>query len=127
MFEIGVEHTHSFKYIGLQLHKNTNSICIDQVSYAKGIQQTFISKERLSREKDPLSPKETKELRVLIGQLNWLAMQTRLDILFQCCELINKIKSATVEDLVQANKVLKQAKKKKIILKFRKLEDVEKC
>ena len=61
MFEIVVEHSHSFKYIGLQLHKNTNSICIDQVSYAEGIQQIFISKEHFSTEKDPLSPEETKE------------------------------------------------------------------
>ena len=98
MFEIGVEHSHSFKYIRLQLHQNTDSTCIDQVSYAEGFKLIFLSKERLSWKKDPMSSEETKELRVLIGQLNWLAMQARPDILFQCCELMSKINSATVED-----------------------------
>ena len=52
-------------------------------------------------------------------------MQTRPDILFQCFELMSKINSATVEDLVRPNKVSKQAKEKKIILQFPKQEDIE--
>ena len=38
---------------------------------------------------------------------------------------MSNINSATVEDLVRANKVLEQAKTKKIILKLPKLEDIE--
>ena len=47
LFEIGAEHSHSFKYTGLQLHWDTDSICIDQVSYAEGtgIQRIFLSKD----------------------------------------------------------------------------------
>ena len=38
---------------------------------------------------------------------------------------MNKINSTTVEDLVRANKALKQAKERKIMLKSPKLEDIE--
>ena len=62
VLEIEVEHSHSFKFIGLQLHQNTDSICIDQVSYAEGIRLIFLSKECLSRKKDPMSLKETKQV-----------------------------------------------------------------
>ena len=44
---------------------------------------------------------------MLIGQMNWIAIQTRPDLLFSCCELASSMKNATVNDVIKANKVLK--------------------
>ena len=50
--------------------------------------------------------KQIHNFRALIGQFNWLATQTRLDILFECCNLLGKIKSPTIDDAKRANKLV---------------------
>ena len=120
IYEIRTEHVNSFKYLGLNIKQNKSAIMIDQVAYIQNISPIHIGKERLSQKQDSVSNEELKSLRILIGQLNWVATQTRPDLLFGCCELMSFTKNAKVEDLIKANKLLKQAHEKDVVLKFTK-------
>ena len=54
--------------------------------------------------------KQIHNLCALIGQFNWLATQTRPDILFKYCDLLGKIKSATIDGAKRANKLANKIK-----------------
>ena len=63
--------------------------------------------------KDRISATEVTETRQLIGQLNWLATQTRPDISCDVSELSSMLKQGNVECLKQDNRVVTKAKKEK--------------
>ena len=46
------------------------------------VEPICLNKERSNQRHYPVNKEELKKLRALIGQLNWIAMQTRPDILF---------------------------------------------
>ena len=62
--------------------------------------------------KDRISATEVTETRQLIGQLNRLATQTRLDLTYDISELSSILKQENVECLKQANRILKKRKRK---------------
>ena len=70
-----------------------------------------------------LSTKKMHELRILVGQLNWLATHTRPDIYFDCCELTGSMKEAKIADMIKANKILQRVRSKKVVLKFRSIRN----
>ena len=59
-------------------------------------------------------------LRTLIGQFNWLATQTRPDILFKCGDLLGKIKSPTIDDAKRANKLVNKIKSEERVMTLKK-------
>ena len=66
--------------------------------------------------------KEKKALRSAIGQLNWLATQTRPDLAFAVSDLGSDQKNATVKHLIKANKLIKWCKSNNVSLFFPKLD-----
>ena len=64
--------------------------------------------------------KQIHNLRALIGQFNWLATQTRPDILFECCDLLGKIKSPTIDDAKRANKLVNKIKSEERVMTLKK-------
>ena len=60
-------------------------------------------------------------MRTLIGQLNWLCINTRPDISYDVLELSCDLKKPKVRNLIKANKVLKKTKLNKCNLFFPKL------
>ena len=68
-----------------------------------------------------LTKDEITELRSAIGKLNWLN-RTRPDLSYDVCELATNLKIATVEHLIQANKVIRKAKQNEVRLYFPKLD-----
>ena len=62
------------------------------------------------------------QLRSLVGQILWAANQTRPDISFDACMLAAKLKNATrVQDILDANKVVKKVKSETVKLNFQHL------
>ena len=64
--------------------------------------------------------KQIHNLRALIGQFNWLATQTRPDILFESCDLLGKIKSPTIDDAKRANKLVNKIKSEERVMTLKK-------
>lgn len=63
-----------------------------------------------------ITPEETTQLRSLIGALQYASVHTRPDLSAKIGELQSSVPKATVRDLVQANKVLHEAKVHKVSL-----------
>ena len=62
----------------------------------------------MTNKSDPLNENELKSYQTLIGQLSWIANQSRPDITFAICELSRAIKNATINHLIQVKKVLEK-------------------
>ena len=68
--------------------------------------------------KDPLTAKESQQLKAVAGQLNWVSSQTRPDISFDSCQVSVSCKDATIEDLFKANKSVKKLKSEHVSLQY---------
>ena len=107
-FEIGKQGMGDFRYIGLQITQHTDHIMMDQDAYIEGLMPIGISATRISQKQESLTKDEISQLRSVIGQLNWIANQTRPDVCFDNLELSVSIKDPKVEDIIKANKVIKK-------------------
>ena len=108
----------NFKYIGLNIKQEENNLTLDQIKYISTIKvlniKGNINKERV------VDDNEKRNFRALIGQLNWVATQTRPDILFDVSDLSSKYSNTKVEDCNRADKVLRNILRDNIIIKFSK-------
>ena len=120
-FRISSDLHDSFNFLGLDIKETCSGVDMDQNIYAEGIQYVPCSdrgdKHRL------LTEDEKAPLRSAIGQLCWLANQTRPDIAYDVCQLSVRYKSATVSDIFIANKTIKRVKNNDLKLTFPKLID----
>lgn len=116
-FQIGTEEENSFKYTGLEITSDSFSINLATSEYSKSI--TEIDTIGLgSDKKRPLTPSEITTLRSKVGQINWIAGQSRPDLSFDNCLLANKISKPTVMDLYVANKVVRKIGTQNIKIHF---------
>ena len=128
MFKIGNSASKSFKYIGLNI-KNVadGSTNIDQYDYTESVEAICISKARNNNRNSELNEKEKGEYRALIGQLNWVAMQTRPDIAFDVGDHSTKIKNATVADICSLNKIVNRLKNDQYSIHYPVMPDLRSC
>ena len=119
-FQIGSTETGTFKYVGVNIINTESFIGVDQEHYIGTLQEVAICTGR-SRN-DDLTPDERSEYRSIVGQLNWVATQTRPDILFEVCLLSSRFESARIEDLMHANKVVRKVKANAVMLKFQNVQ-----
>ena len=118
-FSIRTEAAGAFEYLGLRVVQNDDfSITVDQIEYVESMEEIFIDPSRKSAKDEPLSKKEKRSLRSLIGQLGWVSGQTRPDLAFDYCDLSSRVKTATVKDLFHANKVVAKAKSEHTVLTY---------
>ena len=86
-----------------------------------------ITGDRSKQKHLDLSEEELKSFRALIGQLLWASNQTHRDISFNLSELRNSVNHATVEHILSANRVLKNAQNKLATLTFPYMENLMQC
>ena len=91
---------------------------MDQNEYIDSLDYINISKNRKQQKNDKLSSDEIDELRSLVGQLGWVAGQTRPDLAFEVCQLSSSINHSTVNDLIKANKLLAKAKNENVSIRL---------
>ena len=120
-FSVGDESdSKSFKYIGLQIEQAESEITLSQHLYCQDIREIDMS--HMGSAKDtPLSVADVTLLRSLSGQLNWAATQSRPDIAFSNCMVSSRIKNATRESILKANKTVRSIHSSPVYLRFSKL------
>ena len=119
IFQVGSIHKSAFPFLGVALRQNEDmSIIIDQNSYASTLKPIPVSTARSKERSERISSVEEKQLRSLIGQLNWLSGISRPEICFDVSVLSSKIRTATVDDLLNCNKLLKHVHSNPTFIKF---------
>ena len=101
-FKISSDLHDSFKFLGLQVHQEESGITVRQNSYAEQVQSINISEDKDKRR--PLEDEERAMYRKTIGQIGWVANQTRPDLAYDACQLSVAYKNATVEDAPLQNR-----------------------
>ena len=119
LFLVGAVEQGVFKYVGLKLVNSPNGdVTLDQCEYAATINKIPVTGRRAAMKTSDLSEEEKTEYRSLVGQLNWIATQTRPDILFDVCELSVNFQNATVEHLLRLNKVVDRIHNHQVRINF---------
>ena len=95
MFKIKSEEVAEFQYIGFNIKNNKDNVKLGQNEYKKKLKCIPVGGGR--NLKDRISTTEVTETRQLIGQLNWLATQTRPDLSYDVSELSSILKQENVE------------------------------
>ena len=112
LFPFGSKRERSFVFTGLQLDQEINGdITLNQKDYINDIPTIDVARERRKDTKQQVSSQELQSLRGLIGSLQYAATNTRPDISCKLSLLQAKISSATVQDLLNANRILEEAKR----------------
>ena len=97
------------------MQQNSHSVVIHQNNYIQNIKPINKDSSSLTRS---LTHQETRQLKALVGQIQWVAKQTRPDAAYTACELSTRVKSATVADVRRANKQLKNMQQTKVSVKI---------
>ena len=119
IFRMGKETSEAFTYIGINIKQNDDmSITIDQENYTNSLNLISLTKEQILDPHRKLNEKETTSLRSAIGQLNWLANISRPEISYQVSTISAKIKTATISDIKETNKIIKFVKQNKSFITF---------
>ena len=107
-FIIGKENSMPFQYLGLNLSENSmKNTFLDQSDYiSQSVQVSNIH----------TSTSIPDRMRSTVGKLLWISTQTRPDISFNVCQLANRIKSATENDLKFTLNVIKHVQNDEVVL-----------
>ena len=126
-FLIGSSESESFKYVGLNINSSKGVAFVDQNQYILTLSPVKISVARSSIKSSELSEQEKREFRSVIGQLNWIATNSRPDISFEVSELSASFKNACIADLLRLNKLVKWIQQESYRIAFRALKSLEGC
>ena len=127
-YPFGSKKSKDFIFTGIHIPQQWDgSIELDQTQYIEDIPAIDIERSRRQKPDEPVTPDEKQALRGLIGNIQYAATNTRPDLSAKLRLLQAKINCATIKDLSEANRLLKEAKQHKdtkIIIKSIPLQDV---
>ena len=101
--------TFTGRKIGQDPH--TKEISISQKGYFDDVEAIPVDRQRRKRLNDKLTEKEMTQLRSLVGKLAWPARETMPQLGFGVSEIQQAMAEATVERLLEANALLRKARK----------------
>ena len=129
-FKIGKRKSGDFRYVGLKIKKEEKGISVNQDLYAEEIEEVrFDVKGRSNIDK--LDKDETRLLRGIAGQINWISSQTRPDVSFDSLDvsfdsLSVERNKASIGTLKRANKVVRKIKMRESEIFFPEVGELEK-
>ena len=110
-FPFGSKKEGSFIFTGIQLSQQWDgSIELDQTQYVQDIPSIDIPRHRRVDLESLVTTEERQSLRGLVGSIQYAATNTRPDLSAKLSLLQARINQAQVKDLVDANKLLSEAK-----------------
>lgn len=99
------------EFLGRRIVRNGDgSITIEQKEYCAKLKSIDLDRVRRRDKDDKLTEQEKSLLRGVAGGLNWLTTATRPDIAAQTARVQQHIANGTVKDLIEANKVVAEAR-----------------
>lgn len=111
-YPFGSQKTGSFVFTGIQMQQRSDkAIVLSQSEYIRKIKPISIIPERRSKLEEIVTEEERQALRAIIGSLQYASVNTRPDLASRLSMLQSKINKAQVETLIEANKVLHEAKR----------------
>ena len=100
----------SFVFTGIHLSQLPDfSIVASQKDYVRNIPAINVGKNRRDQPDSPASEDEVTKLRAIIGSLQYAATHTRPDVAARLGEVQVQLSKPTVQTLLLANKVLREA------------------
>eukprot|EP00439_Symbiodinium_sp_Y106_P041778 s2027_g5.t1 len=97
-----------FTWCGKYFEKHPDgTITISRQAYRENLKSVFVPKHRKSDPTALLSPQGHKQLRMLLGSLQWLVAQLRFDLAF-CVSSLQGESPPTVGTLLRANEAVKE-------------------
>ena len=117
-----------FRFCGKNIIQKDGNIEIDQYDAIEGVDYMTLSRDRRQQVNAPLTEHEKSLFRGLIGQLGWVARQSRPDIMVNVSMAAQSMGAPKIRDVIQLNKTVKMLKessdaKWKFIASDLKLED----
>ena len=110
-YPFGSKRDTNFTFTGIQLTQDKQfNIFLSQRDYIFAIEAIPIERQRRKQESLPVTEGERQNLRGLIGSLQYAATNTRPDLSARLSFLQSKINCATIKDLLEANRLLGDAK-----------------
>jgi len=107
----GSHKTQAFTFTGIEVNqRGDNSIHLSQSSYVRKIKPIAIDINRKSQTNSPITEDEKLALRGLIGSLQYASTNTRPDLASKLSFLQSAINNATVDTLLEGNRLLHEAK-----------------
>ena len=111
-YPFGAKKVSSFTFTGIDLtQKEDNSIIMSQSTYVRKIKHIPIEPNRKTQMELDVTEAERGLLRGLVGSLQYAAVNTRPDLASRLSQLQSSINKAKIENLLEANKLLHEAKK----------------
>ena len=111
-YPFGSKKNQSFVFTGIEMCQNADySITLSQEKYVSKIEPIYVKGDRKSQPEEPVNDEEKQGLRALIGSLQYASVNTRPDLASRLSFLQSQVNGATVNTLIQANKVLHDAKR----------------
>ena len=127
-YPFGSKSSNDFVFTGIHVHQNDDhSIELDQTKYIEDIEPIHIDRHRRQDPSQSVNENERQGLRGLIGSLQYATTNTRPDLAAKVSFVQSKITIACINDLLEANRILheaKQSKTTKIVIKSIPLEDL---
>ena len=115
----GSQKSQNFTFTGIHLEQFPDfSIKASQSEYVQAISQIDIGRPRRMQPDAPVSEQERSKLRGLIGSLQYAISHTRPDMASKLGEIQTQVTQATVQTLLHANKVLREAQEQSSVCIF---------
>ena len=103
----GSKESNDFVWCGKRIRRaEDKTIRLSMVEYHKNLKEIYLPKARKSDPSAALSAGEAKQLRALLGSLQWLVAQLRFDCAFMVSTLQGE--KGTIGTILRANAALKQ-------------------
>lgn len=115
-FQIGCEEHENFCYVGTDFVTVNRNVLIHQENYMQHLQPRHLDPSQAVEQDWPLCDEEREQLWSKIGQILWVARQSRPDVMFDA-----SIKNTTVQTIHKANRIVSKLKSRKVILNFQHL------
>ena len=117
-FQVRREEHGNFCYVGMDFGPGNKGVQIHQDNYIQHLRPIHMDHSRAVEQDTPLSEKENDQLRSRIGQILWVARQSRPYVTFDASNLASGLKKATVQTIHEANRIVCKLKSKKVVLNF---------